>query len=172
VAQDLIKSDAVRSLYVIAATLMLGGLLMLGAEQYAKGRKGRGEAKIEVKDGLVVGAFQALALIPGMSRSGSTISGALFSGLDRNTAARYSFLLSVPSVAAAGLYELYKGKSELLDAGIANVLVATAVSFVVGYASIALLLKFIQKQGIGVFVLYRFVVAGALLLMLQRGLIQ
>ncbi len=171
-AQDFIKSDAVRSLYVIAATLMLGGLLMLGAEQYAKGRKGRGEAKIEVKDGLVVGAFQALALIPGMSRSGSTISGALFSGLDRNTAARYSFLLSVPSVAAAGLYELYKGKAELLDAGITNVLVATAVSFVVGYASIALLLKFIQKQGIGVFVLYRFVVAGVLLLMLQRGLIQ
>jgi undecaprenyl-diphosphatase len=165
--KDLIKSNQARSLYVIAGTLIFMGVVMLIAEKVGKQNRDKGD--LEVKDGIIVGCWQALALLPGMSRSGSTISGALFQGLDRTTAARFSFLLSIPSITAAGVYELYSERKEIFGPLLMPALVATVVSFVVGYASIALLLKVIQKQGIGIFVGYRIVLGIVLLVLLSQG---
>lgn len=158
-----IENEA-RSLWVIAFSLVAMGVVMILAEKLAKHT--RKVEDIDVKDGIAVGFWQACALIPGMSRSGSSISGALFQGLDREAAARFSFLFSVPSVLGAGLYELVKARKEILGPQLTPTLVATAVSFVVGYASIAWLIKYLQKRGIGVFVWYRFALAAVLVVLL------
>lgn len=167
VFKNQIKSEAVRSLYVVASTLIIMGVGMLVAEKL--GKQKRGFEQLTTKDGIVVGLWQALALIPGMSRSGSTITGGLFAGLDRPTAARFSFLLSVPSIVAAGLYELIDERKHIMGANLAPTLVATVVSFVVGYASIALLMKYLQRRGITVFVVYRIVLGILLLILVQQG---
>lgn len=164
-----ISSDSIRSLYVISGTLIVMGVVMLIAERL--GKRDRGFEAITVKDGIVVGLWQALALLPGMSRSGSTISGGLFAGFDRQTAARFSFLLSVPSIIAAGLFEILNERKQLLDAGLTNVAVATVVSFAVGYASIAFLMKYLQKNGIGIFIGYRIGLGILLLILLQQGIL-
>jgi undecaprenyl-diphosphatase len=164
-----ISSPEFRSLYGIAAALIVMGILMWLAERFGPQR--RTMDQITVRDGLWVGLFQALALLPGMSRSGSTITGGLFAGLDRPTAARYSFLLSVPSVLGAGFFELYNEREAILGTQLTPVLVATAVAFVVGYASIAFLLKWIQKHGIGLFVGYRIALGLALLVAVQQGVV-
>ncbi|MBC8065454.1 MAG: undecaprenyl-diphosphate phosphatase [Chlorobia bacterium] len=165
--QKWIKGE-LRSLWVIATTLIVMGILMAVAEYV--GKKHRLFASVQAKDGWIVGAWQALALIPGMSRSGSSITGALFAGFDRATAARFSFLLSVPSVLAAGLKELWTERHNLLEGGnLTPTIVATAVSFVVGYASIAFLMKFIQKRGIMPFVAYRIALGALLILLLANG---
>ncbi|MFZ4506212.1 MAG: undecaprenyl-diphosphate phosphatase [Fimbriimonas sp.] len=168
--RKVISSPDVRSLYVISGTLIVMGIIMLIAERV--GTQKRGAEEITVKDGIVVGLWQALALVPGMSRSGSTISGALFAGLERSTAARFSFLLSVPSVLAAGLFELIENRHEILGQQLGPVLIATAVSFVVGYASIAFLLKFIQKNGFSAFVVYRIVLGIVLLVLISQGIVK
>ncbi len=162
-----IKSDELRSLYVIAGSLIVMGLLMLVAERVAK--KHRTIETVEPKDGIFVGLWQCCSLIPGMSRSGSTITGALFNGFDPGTAARFSFLLSFPSVLAAGLYELIDGREYLRGPNLAPTLMATAVSFVVGYASIAFLIKYLQKHGTAAFVIYRVVLGVILLGLIQSG---
>lgn len=165
--KDYIKGD-LRSLWVVATTLILMGILMGVAEMVAK--KHRLLASVQKKDGVIVGFWQALALIPGMSRSGSTITGALFAGFDRPTAARFSFLLSVPSILAAGAKELYDERHHLLTGQmLAPTLVATAISFIVGYASIAFLMKFLQKNGILPFVVYRILLGVVLILLLVNG---
>ncbi|MDX2066351.1 MAG: undecaprenyl-diphosphatase UppP [Fimbriimonadaceae bacterium] len=162
-----ISSPQVRSLNVIGVTLIVMGVVMLFAERYnAKNQKPRA---VTVKDGVLIGFWQALSLIPGMSRSGSTISGGLFAGLDRYTAARFSFLLSVPSILAAGIYELYAEREVLFDTNLAGTAIATVVSFGVGYASIALLLQIIQRQGIAIFVAYRILLGVALLAAVAAG---
>jgi len=165
--KDQIKSESVRSLYVVAGTLIVMGVLMLVAEKV--GKRERTFESITVRDGIWVGAWQALALIPGMSRSGSTITGALFAGLDRQTAARFSFLLAVPSIVAAGIYELIDERKNILGDQLMPTMVATVVSFVVGYASIAFLMKFLQKRGITAFVVYRIALGVILLLLIQQG---
>lgn len=165
--QKWIKGE-LRSLWVIAATLIIMGILMAIAEKVST--KHRLFASVQKKDGIIVGLWQALALIPGMSRSGSTITGALFAGFDRATAARFSFLLSVPSILAAGLKELWDERHNLLSGGnLAPTLVATVVSFIVGYASIAFLMKFIQKRGIMPFVAYRILLGIVLIALLATG---
>jgi undecaprenyl-diphosphatase len=166
VAQKWIKGE-LRSLWVIAATLIVMGVIMAVAERV--GAKRRQVEDVQVKDGWIVGLWQALALIPGMSRSGSTISGALFDGFDRAAAARFSFLLSIPSILAAGLKELYDEREELIGSHLTPTLVATIVSFIVGYASIAFLMKFLQRHGILPFVLYRIVLGVALIVLLTAG---
>jgi undecaprenyl-diphosphatase len=142
-----------RSPWVVSATLIVLALLLAVAERV--GAQNRGQQSITVRDGLVIGLWQALALIPGSSRSGSTITGGLFLGLDRASAARFSFLLSVPAILISGLYKLYKERSELLGAGLAPTLVATVVSFASGYWAIAFLMKFVQTRSMTVFVVYR-----------------
>lgn len=167
--QDAIKGE-LRSLWVVAGSLIAMGLLMAIAERVA--RKTRFLASVQVKDGWIVGLWQALALIPGMSRSGSTITGALFRGFDRPTAARFSFLLSVPSILAAGVKELWEERSHLLSGSLLMpTLVATLISFVVGYASIAFLMRFLQKRGIMPFVAYRVLLGIVLIGLLAAGIL-
>ena len=109
-----------------------------------------------------------MALIPGSSRSGCTISGALFCGLDRETAARFSFLLSLPAVFAAGIFELIKARHELLatQEHVVGLIVATLFSLVVGYASIAFLLGYLKKHTTWLFIFYRLALGGILLALL------
>ncbi len=120
---------------------------------------------------MAVGLAQALALIPGASRSGVTITASLFRGLERAAAARFSFLLSIPAVFAAGIFQLYKGRDDLLqssDAATALV-VATLVSAVVGYAAIALLLRYLRSHTTYVFVGYRLALGALLLALVWQG---
>ena len=167
--QDWIKGG-LRSLWVVAGALILMGVLMAIAEKVSK--KLRSIESVQVKDGWIVGAWQALALIPGMSRSGSTITGALFAGFDRPTAARFSFLLSVPSILAAGLKELWDERHDLLSSTMLTpTIVATVVSFVFGYASIAFLMKFLQRHGILPFVAYRVALGLVLIALLATGVL-
>lgn len=144
---------SLRSLVVVGTMLIFVGLLMLIAEKV--GSRKRTADSLSQRDGLIVGLWQAVALIPGASRSGSTITGALFLGLEREAAARFSFLLSVPSILAAGLYEAFKERKEILGSNLAPTIVATIISFVVGYAAIAFLMSFLQRRSTMVFIVYR-----------------
>ncbi|MBX3114249.1 MAG: undecaprenyl-diphosphatase UppP [Fimbriimonadaceae bacterium] len=149
-----------RNPYLIAATLAGFGLL-LGLSDW-KGKRDRDLEQFTIKDGIIMGLWQCLALLPGSSRSGSTITGGLFGGFNRATAARVSFLLAIPSVTASGLYKLYKGRSELFGEGLVPTLVATGVSFLVGWWAIAFLMKFLQSKSTTVFVVYRVVLAAVI----------
>jgi undecaprenyl-diphosphatase len=166
---DQIEGPA-RNLWINASMLIVMGLLLMVAEWY--GRQRREVADLSLRDGLIIGGFQALSLIPGSSRSGSTITGGLFLGYTREAAARYSFLLSVPAVVLSGLYEMRKiGDPEGGALPPAGTVIATIVSFVVGYASIAWLLRFLVRHSTLLFVYYRVAVGGILLGLLAAGTI-
>lgn len=168
-----------RSLYVISAAAIGLALLLMLAEALVRRRQRAGAhlrdlSELGWLDALVVGMAQALALIPGSSRSGVTITGGLFAGMSRETAARFSFLLSLPSVFAAGVYELYKERHELLasQADVVNVVLASVVSGVIGYASIAFLLRYLRTHSTYLFIVYRLVLGGLLLVLLGMGRLQ
>jgi undecaprenyl-diphosphatase len=162
--KDQIENGA-RDLYLIGSALIVGGLVLLAAEEVSK--RNRGIEDINARDGAAVGLAQALALGPGVSRSGATITAGLFMGLDRPTAARFSFLLSVPAVVLSGLFELagILSGSEKQDVSTAKLAIATFLAFVTGYLAIAWLLRFLTSHSTIVFVVYR-VVLGALVLVL------
>ncbi len=122
-------------------------------------------------DAVIVGFCQAVALIPGSSRSGCTITGGLFLGMTRETAARFSFLLSLPAVFAAGVFELYHARHDLFatQEHVLGLVIATLVSFVVGYGSIAFLLEYLKRHTTWVFIIYRLALGAALLGLLQSG---
>jgi undecaprenyl-diphosphatase len=149
-----------RSLWAVAAGLAVWSAVMLYAER--RGRQQRGDADITFRDAMVVGLSQVFALVPGVSRSGATISAGLLQGLDRVAATRFAFLLSIPALVAAGLFELPSALGE--GVGVGPLVVGTVISFVVGYASIAWLLRFVAHHSIGRFVPYRIAVAIAVVL--------
>lgn len=149
-AKDAI-SGSLRSLTVIAVALIAFSPVMVVAERRAKG--GRGEKDMTTRDAVVIGVVQALALIPGISRSGATISAGLLSGFDRVAATRLAFFLSIPALTAAGLYELKDALSG--GVGVAPTVVGTIVAFFVAYASVAWLLRFVAHHSIAAFVPYR-----------------
>jgi undecaprenyl-diphosphatase len=168
--KDQIENGA-RNLYLIGASLIALGLVLLAAE--AVGRRNRELDSVRLRDAVVVGSAQAMALVPGVSRSGATISGALFLGFRREDAARFSFLLSVPAVVLSGLAELLsiaRGHEEQ-TAGAAQLAVATGVAFVVGYASIAFLLRWLSSHSTGIFVAYRIVLGTIVLSLTAAGTI-
>lgn len=153
---------AARSLYVIGAVTILFSFVMLAAERL--GRRRRGLDEIDLRDGLAIGFAQALALVPGVSRAGATISAGLFCGFDRLAAARYSFLLAVPAIVLSGLYELRKvGEDGGASAGATAL--ATLTAFLASYLAIAWLLRYLGNHTMGVFVAYR-IALGALVLAL------
>jgi len=164
-----------RSLYVISAAL-IGVAVFLGlAEIYLEHRRRSGRSLKSIEgvswlDAATIGLAQAISLVPGSSRSGVTITAGLFRGLERDTAARFSFLLSLPAVLAAGLFELYHQRKELLSssADVLNLVASTVASGVVGYAAIAFLLYFLKTRTTWVFIIYR-VALGVLLLVLLAG---
>jgi undecaprenyl-diphosphatase len=162
--RDQIESGG-RDLYVIGVTLIVFGLILELADRTAK--LDRTLDTIGQRDGWFIGVAQALALVPGVSRSGATISAGLLRGFDRESAARYSFLLSVPAVVLSGLFEARKIGGEG-GAGVAPTLIATVLAFVVGYASIAWLLRYLVRHSLTLFVIYR-IGLGALVLVLTAS---
>jgi len=167
--KDQIENGA-RDLYMIGTALIVLGLVLLAAERV--GKRERSMEEVTRRDGIVVGFAQALALVPGVSRSGATITAGLFLGLDRAAAARFSFLLSVPAVVLSGLFEM----RDFLDggedqAGALALIVATALAFVVGYASIAFLLRFLASHSTIVFVGYRVVLGVVVISLTAAGVI-
>ena len=144
--------DGARSLYLIGTMLILFSFVMLAAEHY--GNRRREIPSMNGRDGLFIGFFQALALIPGVSRSGATISAGLFRNFDRAAAARYSFLLSVPAVVLSGLFEIRNIGGEG-SVGFVPTAIATVAAFVSGYLAIAWLLRYLANHSLGIFVAYR-----------------
>ncbi|HSB08289.1 MAG TPA: undecaprenyl-diphosphatase UppP [Blastocatellia bacterium] len=161
-----IEGVLTKDLRVIAGSLIGLALILTIAE--IVGRQRRDMKDLNASDAIIVGLAQVFALIPGSSRSGSTITGGLFAGLKRETAARFSFLLSIPAVAASGLLELPKALHSI-NTGWTAIVVATLVSAVSGYLSIAFLLRYLQRHTTYVFVAYRVLLGLLLVWMLTSG---
>jgi undecaprenyl-diphosphatase len=160
--KDFITGGA-RSLWVVAGALIAVGLAMVGAERLA--RRDRAIETAALVDALAIGAAQALALVPGVSRSGATIACALLLGFRRSDAARFSFILGIPAIAGAGLFELRDAIDGLGDSAIAPLVVVTLTAAVSGYLSIAWLLRFLGNHSLGWFAGYR-IALGAVLITL------
>jgi undecaprenyl-diphosphatase len=156
-----------RSLWVIAIMLIVFGVILGIADRVATQQKSI--QKLSVRDGLLFGAAQALAVIPGVSRSGGTITMGLFLGYSRQAAARYSFLLAIPAVIASGLFEFATTFGDLSHADFAATAVATAVSFAVGFSVIVALLRYLSRGSFMPFIIWRIVVGAAILVMLMNG---
>jgi undecaprenyl-diphosphatase len=165
--KDQIENGA-RDLYLISIALIVMGLVLGVADRV--GTRERGIGDIQTKDGVVIGFAQALALVPGVSRSGATISAGLFMGLDRPSAARFSFLLSVPAVVLSGLFELrHAGDNQIASVG--ALAISTVLAFVFGYLSIAFLLRYLTTHSTAVFVVYRVVLGIVVLVLVSSGAI-
>ncbi|MEP6488257.1 undecaprenyl-diphosphate phosphatase [Microcoleus vaginatus GB2-A3] len=160
-----------RSLTSIAIASIVMSLLLATAEKI--GKRNRTYEKLTVSDGIFMGLAQAIALIPGCSRSGSTLTAGLFMGLERAAAARFSFLLGIPAITLAGLVELKGALGEgISDAGVAALIVGTISAFVFSYLSIAWLIKFLQTQNTWVFVWYRLAFGVAILTAIAGGAVK
>jgi undecaprenyl-diphosphatase len=169
--KDIITNDF-RSLWLIASTLIIFGVILGIADKY--GNSDRDLSTLSVRDGLLYGVAQSLALIPGVSRSGATIAMGRFLGYSRQAALRYSFLLALPAVFGSGFYEL-KGAigdgSETSVFTVPETLLATGIAFVIGYAVIAWLLKFVSTKSFAPFIVYRISLGSLLLILLSTGVI-
>lgn len=153
--KNLIEGEFTKSPFVIATMLIVLALVLLLAEKTASFKKDLN--KISLKDSLIIGFSQCLALIPGTSRSGATITAGLFLGIKREDAARFSFLLSIPAIFASGLYEFYKSISYINSQDLLIIVIATLVSGIAGYFSIAFLLKFLKTKSTLLFIVYRII---------------
>lgn len=162
-----IEGTFTKNLWVIATMMIVVAVLLTIAELV--GKRARGMDQLGIGDALAVGSAQVLALIPGSSRSGSTIMAGLFAGETRETAARFSFLLSIPAIAASGLLEMKEAVTKIPSDAYLALAVATVVSGVVGYASIWFLLRFLKTHSTGVFVVYRVIVGALILVALWAG---
>jgi len=157
---------AARNLWLVATTLIVFGLLLGLAERF--GKQVKPMEKVTVRDGILLGFAQAMALVPGVSRSGGTITAGLFLGLTRPAIVRYSFVLAIPSVFGAGLFQL-KDIGAGDGPSVVQMVVAVLIAGVVGYAVIAWLLRFVQNNTVYVFVAYRIALGVALLAALSIG---
>ena len=169
--KDVIRTG-VRNLWVVATALVVFSLVIAAAEYF--GRQTRHAENLTWRDGLTVGLAQCLALVPGVSRSGATISAGLFLGLDRELAARFGFLLAIPAVFASGLFSLpdaFAPVSEGMSATGLQLLVSVVIAFVVGFAAIAWFLKFLITHSMYWFVGYRIVAGLTVLALLATGVL-
>jgi undecaprenyl-diphosphatase len=169
--KDEIRSGA-RNLWIVATALLVFSAVIAAAEYY--GRQTRHVEQLTWRDGLTVGLAQCLALVPGVSRSGATISAGLFLGLDRELAARFGFLLAIPAVFASGLFSLpdaFHPVTEGMSATGLQLLVSVVIAFVIGYAAIAWLLRFVAHHVMYWFVAYRVVVAVVVMILLGSGVV-
>jgi undecaprenyl-diphosphatase len=169
--KDIITND-LRSLWLIASVMIIFGLILGYADKVGKSE--RTLDQLNSKHGLLYGAAQALALVPGVSRSGATIAMGRFLGYTRDAALRYSFLLALPAVFGSGLYELKDAFSANAAPNVFTIpetLAATGVAFVIGYIVIAWLLKFVSTKSFRPFIIYRVALGSTLLLLLATGVI-
>ena len=164
-----IEGTFTKNLWIIATMMIVVAVLLAVAEWV--GKRNRSMDQLGIGDAVAVGCAQVLALVPGSSRSGSTIMAGLFAGLTRETAARFSFLLSIPAIAASGVLELKEAMHKLPDGSYLPLTVATIVSGLVGYASIWFLLRYLRKHSTGVFIVYRLIVGAAIIVALLGGYI-
>jgi undecaprenyl-diphosphatase len=163
--------DGARDLYLIGTTLFVFALVLLYADRRA--RLEREVDQLSFRDGVLIGLAQSLALVPGVSRSGATMSAGLLLGLTREAAARFAFLLAVPAVLASGLFELLgiaTGDAAGED-GAGAIILATVIAFIVGYAAIAWLLRYIATHTLELFVGYRLAVGAGVLILTGAGVI-
>ena len=167
-AQDLVKGP-LRSLWWVAGSLIVWSAAMVFGERAAT--QTRSEKQLTLRDTLIIGTVQCLALIPGVSRSGATITAGLLRDLDRVTATRLAFFLGVPALTAAGLYELKDALGGDSSVGVLALAVGTVVSFLVAYVSIAWLLRFVAHHTMVSFVWYRVALGVAIIAMLATGLV-
>lgn len=171
VFEDAIRG-ALRNLWITATMLIVFSFVFIAAERV--GSKKRGFEELTMKDAIIMGLCQCLALIPGVSRSGGTISGGLFLGLDREVATRFSFLLAIPAVLASGLFSLpdaFAPEAGQAASGM-QLLVGTGVAFALGYASIAWLLNFVGNHSFAWFAAYRIPVGIIVMVLLVLGVLQ
>lgn len=164
-----IEGEFTKNLWFISIMLISIALLLLLAEWVGKQRKQMRD--LGISDAIVVGLAQVISLMPGSSRSGSTIMGGLFAGQTRETAARFSFLLSIPAITASGLLQLREAWSILPTESFTPLLVGTIVAGIVGYISIWFLLAFLRRNSTGIFIIYRIVLGVVLLILLWQGII-
>jgi undecaprenyl-diphosphatase len=167
--KDFIEGPTTKNLWIISFMLIGIAILLIFAELVGSKRK---EVKdFGILDSLAVGFAQVLALMPGASRSGSTIMGGLFAGQKREAAARFSFLLSIPAISASGLLELKEAIEILPRETFLPLLVATIVSGIVGYLSIWFLLAFLRKRSTAIFIIYRIILGVIILVLLWQGVL-
>ncbi len=166
--KDLIEND-LRNLWVIAVMLIVFGVILGLADRY--GKRNKSIESLSTKHGLLFGLGQALAVIPGVSRSGGTISVGLALGYSRQAAARYSFLLAIPAVLASGGYEFLKTYQDLSQADLVATVIAAIVAFATGFSVIVVLLRYLNRGSFMPFVVWRIVVGIALLAMLSNGVV-
>jgi undecaprenyl-diphosphatase len=168
--KHLIEGNLTKNLWVISGSLIILAIILFVAEKTAKFKK---EIKdITIKDALIIGIAQSFALIPGSSRSGTTITGGLFMGLKRESAARFSFLLSMPAVFASGLLELKESLPFIHGDMILNLIVSTLIAGISGYMAIDFLLKYLKKNTTYVFIAYRIILGIIILTLLFNNIIQ
>lgn len=151
--KKIIESNLTKDLSIIAGSLIAVAIIMFIAEKFASLKKDM--TKISVKDSIIIGLAQCLALIPGSSRSGTTITAGLFLGLKRDTAAKFSFLMSIPAIFASGVYQFYQSLAYINMNDILILVISTIVAGISGYASIAFLIKFLKTRTTTIFVIYR-----------------
>ncbi|MBU1099852.1 MAG: undecaprenyl-diphosphatase UppP [Bacteroidetes bacterium] len=167
--KDVIEGALTKNLEVIAASLIGLAIVLALAEKTSRFKK---ELKdLTWFDALMIGIAQTMALIPGSSRSGTTITAGLFLGLKRETAARFSFLLSIPAVFASGILEFYQALEYLDFSGIINIVIATIAAAISGYMSIEFLLRFLRKNSTMVFVFYRILIGITIFILIWNNLI-
>lgn len=167
--KETIEGALTKNLYIIATMLIVVALLLALAEYVGKQKKDLKE--LGFTDAIIVGFSQVLALMPGASRSGSTIMGGLFAGLKRETAARFSFLLMIPAITASGLLELFEAWHILPEESWTPLIVGTIVSGIVGYLAIWFLLAFLKRYSTMVFIVYRIILGAVILILLYQGVI-
>lgn len=167
--KDLIEGALTKNLYVISGSLIVLAIILAIAEKTAKFKKNI--ENVTILDSILIGLAQAVALIPGSSRSGTTITGGLFLGLKRDVAARFSFLLSVPAILASGMLQLVESLKYINYDLTVNLIVATIVSAVSGYLAIDFLLKFLKKNTTFVFIYYRIALGVLILVLLYSNII-
>ncbi|MCU7496850.1 MAG: undecaprenyl-diphosphatase UppP [Ignavibacteria bacterium] len=168
--KDFIEGALTKNLVVISFSLIVLGILLAVAEKVSTFRKDINQ--VSWLDSLIVGLAQSLALIPGSSRSGTTITAGLFLGFTRETAARFSFLLSIPAVLASGLLEFKESLPYLDKSASVNLVLGTLAAFIFGYLSIDFLLKFLRKNSTFIFVFYRIILGVVILGLIGFNIIQ
>lgn len=169
VFKEQIEGAFTKNLYVISSSLIILAVILFIAERTSRFKKNIDE--ITIFDSLIIGIAQAISLIPGSSRSGTTITAGLFVGLKRDVAARFSFLLSVPAVLASGLLQLYEALNYINTDMVINVLVSTIVSAISGYLAIDFLIKFLKRNSTMIFIIYRIILGAVIILLISQNVI-
>lgn len=164
--KNIIEGNLTKDLHVIAFSLIILAIILAVAEKTANFK--RDLTKMNLKDAIIVGLAQSLALIPGSSRSGTTITAGLFLGMNRETAARFSFLLSIPAVFASGLLSAYQALKYVTPQDTLNIVVAAIVAGISGYFAIAFLINFLKKHSTFIFIYYRIIIGIIILLFLKH----